>query len=123
VLARIEAERAPRPVAAEPAPAPRPRARHGLAWWIRAAADPAIPIAVAVATVLVGVTQAALLFARGPVALAMPALDWTVAHGALGGTPLTQAVVEACVLGLVLFASHRLFHLAQRSVDIRARRW
>lgn len=125
VLARIEAEQPLRaPADAAPAPDRKPaRPAHPVAWWIRAGADPAIPLAIAFAMVFLGVAQAAMLLAGRAIAFPLPTLDWSAPRGALGGTPFTQAVVALCALALVLLASHRLFHATQRSVRLPGRRW
>ena len=124
VLARIGAEAPLRPPAvARTAPAAM-RIPRGAAWWIRAGADPAIAVAIAVATVFLGVTQVAVFLARRPIALPPPALDWSAAREALGGTPLAQAALAVSAVGLVLLATRRAYHhFAERSLGTIRRRW
>ena len=127
VLARVEsdsARRASAPAGVRAAAAHTvPHPAHPLAWWIRAGADPAIPIAIAFASVFVGFAQAAGALARRPIASPLPALDWSAVSGALGDSPFAQTAVTLSVLGLVLLGSYALFQAVQRSVRASARRW
>jgi hypothetical protein len=125
VLAWVEADSARRAPAGARAAVARPVARpaHPLAWWIRAGADPAIPIAIAFASVFVGFAQAAGALARRPIASPLPTLDWSAVSGALGDSPFAQTAVTLSVLGLVLLGSYALFQAVQRSVRAPARRW
>jgi hypothetical protein len=125
VLARIEVDSARQAPAGGRGAAthPVPRPAHPLAWWIRAGADPAIPIAIAFASVFLGSAQAAGMLARRPIASPLPTLDWSALPVALGGTPLTRTVVTLGVLALVALGSYALFQVTQRSMRAPARRW
>jgi len=112
VLARIAAE-APR----RSMPARMPEAPSRLPWWSGLGADATLPLALAAASVLMGLAQTWLHLARLPIHLPLPTFDLRAALAALDATPLRTAAVAVALLPPLLLLSYALY----RSADLVVR--
>jgi hypothetical protein len=116
VLARIAAEPRARPLAA-----PRPAARR-LPWWSWIGAEPALPVALAIGSVLLGLVRAVSVLVTVPIRIPLPAIDWSGVRGALSGPPLQVALVSASLLTPVIVLSLGLYFSIQGMVRSGSRR-
>jgi hypothetical protein len=110
VLARIAAEPGARPHVVT-----RPAARR-LPWWSWIGAEPALPVALAIGSVLLGLVRAVSVLATLPIRVPLPAIDWSGVRGALSGPPLQVAVVSAALLTPVIVLSLGIYFSIQGMV-------
>lgn len=108
VLRRIAAEPDPHRLPARPAPPAR-----RLPWWSWIGADPALPAALAVGSVLLGLVQVGSVLAKQVFHLSLPAVPVGAIETVLRAPPLRLAAAVLALLTSVLLLSYALYQSVQ----------
>jgi hypothetical protein len=111
VLARIAAEA---PLRAEAGPArPAVAEPRRLPWWSFLGADPVLPLALAAASVLLGLIRVVFALAGLPLHLSLPSPGLEALRAVLDGSPLRAAAVALALLPPLLLFSRFLYRSTQ----------